>query len=416
MTQEEFTTIVAQEICPVLAGAVVTKVLAGHPAHEQVAIRADRQTMAISPTKRAAYQVEISRSQVFSAEDARLVEAIIVEIVAGFRKVAAPYRARVIQYAIEVGICKFLALHDYPMLVDVLDGFDSWSQRTYEGRKPTFSIVVDFASKHKPDEGHPAIGEVLAADFSALLSNSVESGLILSAAGALIGYANFTRAAVKDNTYAPWRYMAFANYADKQRVCFTLTDTGQVMVFKNQKLFFTKLNGSWTYYNHGSTIAALAGGSLALRKAIYETILDVSFARTGGCLAVVRLADVKQLVVEEGTSGQSVIKRDDLVKKPTSLKSRTISCLVRGQKFQNLDRIARKEMTGIDGATIITRQGEILAVGAIIKIEGGSTGGGRLAATKTLAAYGTAIKVSADGMVEAFVQGPDGTPVSVFGF
>ena len=41
-------------------------------------------------------------------------------------------------------------------------------------------------------------------------------------------------------------------------------------------------------------------------------------------------------------------------------------------------------------------------------------GGGRLAATKTLAAHGTAIKISADGMVEAFGQGKDGQPVVVF--
>lgn len=153
-----------------------------------------------------------------------------------------------------------------------------------------------------------------------------------------------------------------------------------------------------------------------MRQAVYETILDVSFARTGGCLAVVQQADVRQLVVEEGTSASSVIKHPDLLKHPTSLKSQTLSSLVQGRKFQDVDRIARKEMLGIDGATILTDRGEILAVGAIIKIDGGSSGGGRLAATQTLAAYGTAIKISADGMVKAFVQGEAGKPVSVFEF
>ena len=418
MSQEEFTAIVAQYICPVLVGAVVTTVLprGGRGAPEQVAIRPDGQTMVIGPAKGAAYQVEIRRSQVFSADDARLVEAIITEIVVNFSKITPPYRARVIKYAIEVGVCKFLAPANFTMLVEVLDGFDSWSRRTYEGRQPTFSIVVDFADKRAPDEHHPAIGEVLAADFAALLSNSVESALVLSATGALVDYANFTHDAVAANTYAPWRYLAFANHAAKHRVCFTLTANGEVLVFKHQKLFFSKANNGWNYYNHGSTIAALAGGSLALRKAVYETILDVSFARTGGCLAVVRQAAVGELIIDEGRGGQSVIKRDDLVANPTSLKSRTISCLIQGRKFQDLDRIVRKEMAGIDGATILTYEGQILAVGAIIKIDGGSTGGGRLAATKTLAAHGTAIKVSADGMVEAFAQDSDGKPMSIFEF
>lgn len=408
--------VVAQYLCPVLTGAAVTRVLAKRQAPEQVAIRDDGQTMLISPAKERAYQVEIRRNQVFSADDARLVEAIVTEIVANYNKITPPYRERVIRYAIEVGICKFLAYSNAPMLIDVLSGFDVWSQRTYEGRTPTFSIVVDFENPQRTDDDHPAIGELLAADFSALLSNSVETGLVLSAKGALVDYANFTQGAVAPNTYAPWRYLAFANHADEGRVCFTLTANGEVLVFKHQKLFFSKINGSWNYYNHGSTIAAMVGGALEVRKAVYETVLDVSFARTGGCIALVRPTDVKKLVVDDGNNALSVIKRDDLLAGPTSLKSQTLSCLVRGRKFQDLDRIARKEMVGIDGATIVTYDGDVLAVGAIVKIDGGSTGGGRLAATKTLAAHGTAIKISADGMVEAFVRGRAGKPTSVFEF
>jgi len=84
-----------------------------------------------------------------------VVAEIITEIVANFNKIAAPYRARVLKYAIEVGICKFLTPEQHPMLIEVLDGFDSWSRRTYEGRWPTFSIVVDFANPQPVDEVAP---------------------------------------------------------------------------------------------------------------------------------------------------------------------------------------------------------------------------------------------------------------------
>ena len=47
--------------------------------------------------------------------------------------------------------------------------------------------------------------------------------------------------------------------------------------------------------------------------------------------------------------------------------------------------------------------GTIIACGAIIRIEAGSMGGGRLAATNTLAKYGVAVKISQDGIMQAFM-------------
>ena len=77
------------------------------------------------------------------------------------------------------------------------------------------------------------------------------------------------------------------------------------------------------------------------------------------------------------------MKRDDLLAHPSSVKSQAIGRLGQRGKFQDISRAMRKELVGIDGATILTCQGEILAVGAIIKISG-------------------AIKISADGMVKVF--------------
>ena len=56
----------------------------------------------------------------------------------------------------------------------------------------------------------------------------------------------------------------------------------------------------------------------------------------------------------------------------------------------------------MDGATVIDSDGTIIAVGAILKIEAGSEGGGRLAAATTLSKYGVAIKISQDGIIKAF--------------
>ena len=76
--------------------------------------------------------------------------------------------------------------------------------------------------------------------------------------------------------------------------------------------------------------------------------------------------------------------------------------IINGKKFYELDRKLREELVGVDGATIIDNDGNIISVGAIIKIEAGSTGGGRLAATKTLSKYGVALKISTDGSIEGY--------------
>ena len=71
-------------------------------------------------------------------------------------------------------------------------------------------------------------------------------------------------------------------------------------------------------------------------------------------------------------------------------------------------------MTSVDGATIVGYDGTIIAVGAIIKIEAGSQGGGRLAATKTMAKYGVAVKVSQDGIMQGYTADKHGNIKQIF--
>jgi len=100
-------------------------------------------------------------------------------------------------------------------------------------------------------------------------------------------------------------------------------------------------------------------------------------------------------------------KRGDHIKKGDSPKARLIRSIVGTAKFQELDRRLRQELLAIDGATIIGHEGLVLAVGAILQIEGGSAGGGRLAAAIALSKYGTGIKVSQDGGIKGFYRRED---------
>ena len=99
---------------------------------------------------------------------------------------------------------------------------------------------------------------------------------------------------------------------------------------------------------------------------------------------------------------QKNVNFEDFIKDEKCIKISNLRKIINGRKFNELDRNLRKELVAIDGATVIDSDGDIIAVGAIIKIEAGSTGGGRLAATKTLSKYGVALKISADGSIEGY--------------
>ena len=86
------------------------------------------------------------------------------------------------------------------------------------------------------------------------------------------------------------------------------------------------------------------------------------------------------------------------------VKSACLRECIDNRKFHELNRKLRQEIASVDGATIIDNDGTIIAVGAIVQIEAGSSGGGRLAATRTLAKYGVAIKISADGIMQGFIK------------
>jgi hypothetical protein len=135
-----------------------------------------------------------------------------------------------------------------------------------------------------------------------------------------------------------------------------------------------------------------------IREAIYETALDASFARTGACIGVVAAGSMKQ--------AEDMIASTDWLNKGLSNKSKAIARIVNGQKFHELNRTLRQELVAIDGATVINHEGAIVAVGAILKIKGGSTGGGRTAAAKQLALLGLGVKVSQDGGISGFRRDP----------
>ena len=165
------------------------------------------------------------------------------------------------------------------------------------------------------------------------------------------------------------------------------------MVFKDRSLRFAKRRGRWVHYVHETNVRRLSPPrDRVLREALYASCLDVSFARTGGCIGVLDADKVGQLV--------NLVSADDIIESGTSYKARLLQSAIR-PNFQSLDRRFRQEILSMDGAAILNNQGKVLAAGAIVQIPAGSSGGGRLAAATELSKSGLGIKISQDGTMLA---------------
>ena len=97
-----------------------------------------------------------------------------------------------------------------------------------------------------------------------------------------------------------------------------------------------------------------------------------------------------------------IVSQSDMLAHDASSKAALLRSALPSLNFAQIPRKLRAELLSIDGATLIFDDGSIFAVGAILKIPGGSSSGGRKAAAMTLAEHGIGIKVSNDGHITAW--------------
>jgi hypothetical protein len=161
-------------------------------------------------------------------------------------------------------------------------------------------------------------------------------------------------------------------------------------------MLFARRSGRWSFLTHEPVLTQMGTPQdERVRRAVYATCLDASFARTGACIGIVSSNHMTNL-------SKVVVNKDDRIGLGKSAKARSIGRMIGTDKFHELDRRLRQELVAIDGATVISHEGDLLAVGAILKIPGGSASGGRLAAAKALSDLGLGIKVSQDGGITGY--------------
>lgn len=287
---------------------------------------------------------------------------------------------------------------DDALLPTILMTLQKWASQTYEGARISVAIGVDCApepSRISNIHLHQVVGH----DYAKVISNGLDTILVLSPSGHIVDHLALTviDSSGSEASFTPNRYLALAQWAKGRRVALALNRHGEILIFKNQRLQFAFRRGTWSHFSHTAMIARMCRSNRQKRlmRAIYASCLDISFARTGGCIAVANRNNANKV--------SAFLSTGDLLAAATTDKASLLHHLI-GQPFEKIPRPVREEMAAMDGAVVLDGAGTVMTAGAIVKVPGGSEGGGRRAAAKALSRLGLAVKISADGAITAFTD------------
>jgi hypothetical protein len=354
------------------------------------AYRVNRNRLAVKPSRGAGYRLIIDRSQAFSNQEHDLTVQFMEELAAVVALDAGVYEQELIRVIPRRVVARHLGA-DSGALLDILENLETWSSQTYEGQR----IVACIGLAPDPAESGVDVARLWNRAYGPVLTNGYDTILVVGSDGAIAGEEELASEQVSPT--APYRLRQACCWAVGERVSLVLNQQGEILAFKDQSLQFARRAGKWVHYVHDNYIDRMyPPKDPALRAAIHESCLDVSFARSGGCIAVVNWGDMDRVSPE-------YVDSEDLLSNGKRYKNRLLSVVIAGRAFQDIDRRVRLELLSLDGAIVLDRYGRVISVGTIIDVPAGSEGGGgRTAAARRLSEIGLAVKVSQDGRVSAY--------------
>ena len=408
-SNDTFKNIVEEYLLPFFAGSEVRGFCSVPKRNKnQLVTQLNRKSasdLQLMPSGNADYCLHIFRSQPFDDEEKKLVKSFLK---AASRLYGVKNKLHQDDLAVSVlteTVARFVSAQDHDFLYSLLFRLGQWSQHTYEGQRIAFSVGIEPSDTTAPDI--VTFDDLLDQDFLKVLSNGYDTLLVFDKKGVL-QWHKCCRSSDEDMAlFAPLRFMPIAAWTkSNERVAIVLNRNGEILVFKNGRILFAKRRGHWRFFAHEPVIKQFTKNGIArnsdinFRKELYLTCLDIAFSRTGGCIGI--------LTKKHEKKGKSLVNQGDKLEVDSfdPAKRRAIKRIVGRKKFQELDRFVRLELLSMDGATVLDYQGNILAVGAILRIEDRSTtGGGRQSAAEALADFGLGIKISNDGYIRVISRG-----------
>jgi hypothetical protein len=391
MKKEEFNNLLSNYLLPMFSGASLEGILACGTycklvSQENVCI------LRIKPSPKGDYCIRFKRSQKFLREEIKLIDTFVREIneiesekdKKHFKDLMNSLPRRVLSRLLRYDLQGRMTLED------VIQWFESLSSQTYEGKQ----IVAAFGITENRNYGPIDIQSLGREDFSKVLSNGFDTIYLCGQSGKVFNLKRLRIAYPK--SHAPVRMGAIANWTKGKKVAIVLNRSGEILVFKNKMLKFAKRRGAWRYYPHESALKQFGPGiTNEIKIAVYQSCIDASFARTGGCIALLTRDGERDL------RKKKIVSISDMISTKKITRTKLLDKIAKAP-FQNIDRLIRQEILSMDGASVLNNKGKFITAGAIIKVPGGSVGGGRRAAAINLSKWGIGIKISADGPIVGF--------------
>lgn len=340
------------------------------------------------------------------------------------------YKTRTLDLAFEFGMCKWLTEkeEDAATLHTLICRLIDWSSRTYEGKKVPFGIAIDF--NENADDKAADYLHFLENDNSAVFTDGIFSGILLDRKGKVLSFLTNERkepftAEQSREIFVPLQFVEIAKFCRKSVIGVIALANGELIIIKNQSICFAKRGSKWIAFDWSRVYVKLRPYFLLCHnnneeeienklKKLYSTLLDVSFAHTGGCISLVVPNEEANIsnIIKDRIDLYAIGSPLDDISKESQEKIEILTYLLTYPKskirsFFEIEKSLRKEILSLDGATVVSMNGDFYCAGSIVSVPSDSSGGGRTAATKKLANYGVGIKISEDGYIEAYGKNID---------
>lgn len=407
LTEGQLRSIVDRHLLPMFSGATLDPSSYPSSRNQDCSSFADPCSIRFKPELDWPYRLSMRRSQKFDFEDVLVVDRFINALSDILDAIGKPYYESLLNQIGDRVVCDVLENSSISAqtISKCLNVLESWSSQTYEGNRIAYAVGIDGNVDDSRTTGI-TFSSLSDEDFIKVLSNGIDTMTVVNGNEKVFFYGTCKAGAARP--FAPIRVGPLAEWTSgKSAICLILNRNGELLAIENGQMKFAKRRGNWHHFTHEQCVTQIGRvGSRDLRQSVYETCLDVSFARTGACICLVKSSKIHRV--------KKYVDNNDVIKRMSSPRSKILAACV-GRDFELLDRRLRLELVSMDGATVIGHDGTILAAGAIVEVPGGSKGGGRRAATEALSRLGAAIKVSADGGITAFSDsGPDKNPKICF--
>lgn len=333
------------------------------------------------------------------------------------------YKNETMRLAFEIGMCSWLAGDSKSAITlqTAVYKMKEWAGKTYEGKKIPFGIVVDFETE--ANDSAVSYLRFLENDSSAVFTDGIFSGIKLDKEGNVISFiTRETPAPSSDKRlFVPYQFCDIAKHCVGRSIGIIVMTDGEILLIRNRAVCFAKRGGKWVSFDWEVVCKRLSlylseqnnsNSFIAYERAkiIYETLIDVSFAHEGGCLAIIiRSADEKDItkIIKERIDLYHGAEEAKDISSESKEKIEILKYLLSDdngitKSFYDLERPLRKEILSLDGATVVSPGGIFYCAGSIVSVSPGSSGGGRTAAAKNLSKLGVGIKISEDGYIEAY--------------